>query len=88
MTGYSSLFEKELLFLKNNLIHYLNYWPENPEWRPTSSSFSFLTLANHLYTLPAAYNALFRGAPTEELLRLWGGALAWQVQGRAAIHTH
>lgn len=65
--------EKELRFLNNNPIHYLNYWPSDPEWKPTASSFSYLTLANHLYTLPAAYAALFKGSPSEELLSLWGG---------------
>lgn len=85
MMGFRGLFEKELLFLKNNLIHYLNYWPENPEWRPTPSSYSFLTLANHLYTLPAAYNALFRGSSTEELMSLWGGP--WHGKSREDLRS-
>lgn len=70
---YKSLFKQELNFLQNNLIHYLEYWPTEPEWKPTDSSFTFLALANHLYTLPAAYAALFKGAPQDELFRLWGG---------------
>lgn len=74
MTGSAyGILKKELNFLQENLLHYLNYWPRNPNWTPPYASRPFLELANHLYTLPAAYGDLLRGSPNGDLMRLWGG---------------
>lgn len=64
--------EKELSFLQHNLDCYLNYWPAEAD-KAGNGTWTLLRLAGHLYTLPAAYCALFNGAPEEELMRLWGG---------------
>lgn len=69
LRGIEFIIQKELSFLHQNLNCYLNYWPADAG----SSSSSLLHVASHLYSLPAAYSALFNEAPEEELLKLWGG---------------
>ena len=70
--------EKELKFLHQNLNCYLEYWPMNTE-QVKNTTYSLLELACHLYTLPAAYCALFNGAPEEDLVKLWGGPWNYQT---------
>jgi len=64
--------KKELDFLQKNLNCYLQYWPINID-QVNNTTYSLLELASHLYTLPAAYCALFNGIPEDDLLKLWGG---------------
>ncbi|HEY8395078.1 MAG TPA: DinB family protein [Thermaerobacter sp.] len=75
-----ALWERELDFLRSNLLHYLRYWPPGQEdWRPVANAFSLLDLASHLYGLPKAYAAVLREAPREEIFRLMGGP--WTARG-------
>ncbi|MEH7239420.1 DinB family protein [Bacillus sp. JJ1562] len=72
----TSVYIKELTFLRKNLSIYLNYWSStNTQWQPHKETFSTHDLFCHLCLLPKCYSLILmpNNDDDDDILKYWGG---------------